>query len=113
MATEFKGFLVMPYYAPSRYQDLMSVWWRTNPSWSSDEHEDCLWLAANHRDVFASEVPRIGYVQVLVEGNAQRFSLKGLSIDIGSSGSGVSAPPRGPKRATADDKWFFAMPSTT
>jgi hypothetical protein len=109
-ATEFKGLLVKPYFAPSRYQDLMSAWWRTKPAWSSDEHEYCLWLAANHPDVFESEIPVMGYVQVLVEGNAQRFSLTGLSIDINSSGSGLSAVPSGQKRAGADDKWFFALP---
>lgn len=109
-ATEFKGSMVKPYFAPSRYQDLMSAWWRTNPVWSSDEHEYCLWLAANHRDVFESEIPVMGYVQVLIEGNAQRFSLKRLSISIGSSGSGVSSVPRGPQRAGAEGRWFFELP---
>ena len=37
-ATEFKGSMAKPYFAPSKYQDLMSAWWRTNPAWSSDEH---------------------------------------------------------------------------
>jgi len=108
-ATEFKGSMVKPYFAPSRYQDLMSTWWRTNPVWSSDEHEYCLWLAANHRDVFESEIPVMGYVQVLIEGNAQRFRLKELSVSIDSSGSGLSSIPSGPRRAGAEDKWFFEL----
>jgi hypothetical protein len=87
----------------------MSIWWRTNPAWPSDEHEYCLWLAANHREVFDSEIPVMGYVQVLVEGNARRFTFKGLSIAINSSGSGLQAIPRGPKRAGSDDKWFFEL----
>ncbi len=114
LTTEFTGTLVKPYYAPSRYQSLMSDWWRTTPAWSSDEHEYALWLAANHRDVFQSEIPVMGYVQVLVEGNAQRFSLKGVSIGISSSGSGLSSVDVGgtrpAKRTGIDDKWFFQLP---
>ena len=108
-ATEFKGSMAKPYFAPSRYQDLMSVWWRTSPAWASDEHEYCLWLAANHPEVFESEIPVMGYVQVMIEGNARRFSVKGLSISIGSSSGGLQSIPAAPKRAGAEDKWFFEL----
>jgi hypothetical protein len=54
----------MPQQAREKYDELMKEWWQTNPAWSSDEHEFCLWLAARHPDFFASEIPVIGYAQI-------------------------------------------------
>jgi hypothetical protein len=104
----FTGSLSMPQQAQAKYSELMTQWWRTNPAWSSDEHEFCLWLAANHRDYFATEIPVMGYVQILVEGGAH-LRIAGLSVALSSSASGLQSIPRGERRATADRNWFFDL----
>jgi hypothetical protein len=67
-----------------------------------------VWLAARHPDYFAAEIPLIGYAQILLEGGAQGFRVGGLSVSL-QSGSRLSSIPRGARRATADEKWFFDL----
>lgn len=59
----------------------------------------------------ADMAPETLWPQEPKTGNAQRLSLRGLSISMGSSGSGLSSVPRDPERASAEDKWFFALPT--
>jgi hypothetical protein len=99
----------LPRFAQAKYQELMRTWWQTDPAWSSDEHEFSLWLAASHRDFFASEIPHMGYVQLLVEGEAQGLRLGGLTIRLNAGMSGLQSRPRGQRRPSADEKWFFDL----
>jgi hypothetical protein len=45
----------------------------------------------------------------LIEGGAQGFRVGGLSVTLQSGSSGLSSIPRGTRRATADQKWFFDL----
>lgn len=109
LAGTFTGTLTTPQQAREKYDELMKEWWQTDPAWASDEHEFCLWLAARHPDYFASEIPVMGYAQILIEGGAQGFRVGGLSVTLQSGASGFSSTPRGTRRATADEKWFFDL----
>jgi hypothetical protein len=108
-ATSFEGTLGMPHYVREEFEELRSKWWQTNPAWSSDDHEFCLWLAAHHRSFFDSDIPFMGYVQLLVEGGAQGLRLSGMTVSLSAGMSGLQSIPRGPQRSTAEDKWFFSL----
>ena len=113
--SSFEGQLMVPRAAREQYDSLMSTWWRTNPPWPSDEHEFCVWLAAQHRSLFDAEIPFIGYTQVLLEGNAQGLRLRGMAVTLAASGSsveGVSLGPQPPQRPTYHGKWFFDLGKT-
>ena len=110
--SSFAGRLSIPRAAREQYDSLMSRWWRTSPPWPSDEHEFCVWLAAHHRSFFDAEIPFIGYVQALLEGNAQGLRLRGMAVTLAASGSsleGVSLGPPRPQRPTYHGKWFFDL----
>jgi len=105
----FQGRHELPRAARDKYDELMQVWWQSDPAWSSDEHEFCLWLAAGHRDFFAAEIPHMGYVQLRVEGDAQGMRVGGLTIRLNAGMSGLQSIPRGQRRPNADEKWFFDL----
>ena len=108
-ARGYQAYVSLPEAAHEKYSELKVEWWRTNPDWSSDEHEFCVWLATNHSGYFATEVPFIGYVQVRLEGGAVRLRLSGMMVGLSSSVSGLTSIPRGTRRASADEKWFFDL----
>jgi hypothetical protein len=103
------GWVSMPEQAREKYNELMTQWWQTSPAWPSDEHEFCRWLAARDPGYFATEIPLMGYAQILIEGGAQGFRIGGLSVTLKSSASGLSSIPRGKPRPTADLNWFFDL----
>jgi hypothetical protein len=105
----FQGRHELPRFARAKYQELMHEWWQTDPAWSSDEHEFCVWLVAAHRDFFSSEIPHMGYVQFLVEGDAQALRVGGLTIRLNAGMSAVQSLPRAELRPNADEKWFFDL----
>ena len=51
----------------------------------------------------------MGYVQLLVEGGAQGLRLSGMTVNLGAGMSGLQSILRGPRRSTAEDKWFFDL----
>ena len=108
-ARAYQAYVSLPEAAYQKYSELKMEWWETNPVWSSDEHEFCVWLATHHSEYFATEVPFIGYVQVRLEGLAVRLRLAGMTVGLSSSVSGVSSIPHGRRRASADEKWFFDL----
>jgi hypothetical protein len=108
-ARAYQAWVSLPEAAYEKYSELKMEWWETNPVWSSDEHEFCVWLATHHSEYFATEVPFIGYVQVRLEGHAVRLRLAGMTVGLSSSVSGVSSIPHGRRRASADEKWFFDL----
>jgi hypothetical protein len=91
------------------YYAKMQEWWKTNPAWSSDEHELCVWIASHDPDFFSREFPFIGYVQVRIEGETRGLQLKSLSIKVSSSVSGLTAlgGSKAQVRPTTGEKWFF------
>jgi hypothetical protein len=113
MPPAFEGRLTLPRAAREQYDALMSKWWMTNPAWSSDEHDFCLWLAAGHRSLFDAEIPFIGYTQVLLEGGALGLRILGLNVKLDASGSGLESIPRGARRPTAEGTWFFDLSKTS
>ena len=108
-ARDYEAYVSLPEAAYEKYSELKREWWGTNPDWSSDEHEFCVWLATHHSEYFAEEVPFIGYVQVRLEGSAVRLRLARMKVWIGSPVSGLTSIPRGTRRASADEKWFFDL----
>jgi hypothetical protein len=107
---QFQAWLSPPVAAREKYDALMREWWNTNPVWSSDEHEFCMWLASLRPEYFATEVPFIGYLQVRLEGGAQEMRLSEMTVSGGVMESGLQVSPRGDlRRATADGPWFFDL----
>ncbi len=103
----FEGRLSLPRMVNEAYETKMREWWKTNPAWSSDEHELCVWIAKSDPDFFAREFPFIGYVQVRIEGESRGVRLRSLTVKVSSGVSGLTAPSDGRARSTAGDKWFF------
>jgi hypothetical protein len=106
----YEGSLAIPRMAQVAYYAKMHEWWKTNPLWSSDEHELCVWIANQDPDFFSHEFPLIGYVQVRIEGETRGVQVKSLSIRVSSSVSGLmtfSSVSKGQGRPTTGEKWFF------
>ena len=59
MAFTYEGWLSLPQIARKAYSDLAQEWWKTDPAWSSDEHELCVWIAKRKPEFFSSEFPFI------------------------------------------------------
>lgn len=102
----------IPLSVSERYERLkMQEWWKTDPIWSSDEHEFCEWLIKKEPDFFAREMPFIGYVQVRVEKMSVNSSqnLKSMTIGYVWGVGGLSSIPKDKSkvRKNIDDKWFF------
>jgi len=111
--TEYQGELSLPRAAREKYDALIPEWWRTDPDWSSDEHEVCVWLAKHYPGYFATEYPFIGYVQVRLEGWARRMQVSGLKIDQSWSVSGFTSLSKRKPRPTTGEKWFFDLSKYT
>lgn len=105
----YQSWLSLPRAARARYEALMQEWWRTDPDWSSDEHEFCVWLAQHHPDFFATELPFIGYVQVRVEGSARAARVPAMRVEQRWTVSGLSSPARRRTRTTTGERWFFDL----
>lgn len=109
-ASVYESNLAIPRMAQAAYYAKMQEWWKTNPPWSSDEHELCVWIISQDPDFFSREFPFIGYVQVRIEGETRGLQLKSLSIKVSSAVSGVyafSTSTKGRGRSTTGEKWFF------
>jgi hypothetical protein len=109
MASVYEGSLSIPKIARKAYQDKMQEWRKTNPVWSSDEHELCIWIARNDPSFFSQEFPLIGYIQVRIEGETNGMQLKALSIDMNWGVGGLQSPIKGAVRSTTSEKWFFDL----
>ena len=102
----------LPHSAAERYRNLMREWWKTNPVWSSDEHEFCEWLVKKEPDFFAKEMPFIGYVQVRIEkfsvNSAQ--NIKSMTIGYFWGVGGLQSIPKDKSkvRKNTEDRWFFS-----
>ena len=106
----YEGSLAIPRMAQDAYFAKMQEWWKTNPPWSSDEHELCVWIASQDPDFFSREFPFIGYVQVRIEGETRGVQVKSMSIKVSSAVSGLmtfSIASKGQGRPTTGEKWFF------
>lgn len=107
----YKANISLPQAASEKYENLKREWWKTNPVWSSDEHEYCEWLIKKEPDFFAQEFPFIGYVQVRLEKISINTSqtIKSLTVEFNSMVSGLSSPPKDKTKArkNSEDKWFF------
>jgi len=106
----FESYLSIPRMAQGPYFEKMQEWWKTNPTWSSDEHELCVWIISQDPDFFSREFPFIGYIQVRIEGETRALQLKSLSIKVSSAVSGLhafSTSSKGRGRSTTGEKWFF------
>jgi hypothetical protein len=106
----YESNLAIPRMAQAAYYAKMQEWWKTNPPWSSDEHELCVWITNQDPDFFSREFPFIGYVQVRIEGETRGLQLKSLSVKVSSAVSGLyafSTSSKGGGRSTTGEKWFF------
>jgi hypothetical protein len=90
----YDGHATLPRKARERYSELMGEWWKTDPVWSSDEHELCAWIARNRPEFFDTEIPFIGWAQVLLEGLANQFEFSGMTVRASSASSGLHSIPR-------------------
>jgi hypothetical protein len=105
----YEGWLSVPQIARKAYFALSQEWWKTNPVWSSDEHELCVWIAKRNPEFFSSEFPFIGYIQVRIEGETRGMNLKSLRIITSSVESGLTSIKKGQVRSTTGEKWFFDL----
>jgi hypothetical protein len=108
-ASVYQGYLSLPRVASERHDELMRQWWKTDPDWSSDEHEFCLWLAKNHPEYFSTELPFIGYIQIRFEGSGHHVRLENVKIDRSWGVGGLHSPPKRKRRETSEEKWFFDL----
>jgi hypothetical protein len=106
-ASVYESNLSIPRMAQAPYYAKMQEWWKTNPPWSSDEHELCVWITSQDPDFFSREFPFIGYVQVRIEGETRGVQLKSLSIKVSSAIGGLTTLSKGRGRSTTGEKWFF------
>ena len=110
VATVYEGELSIPRMAHAPYYAKMLEWSQTNPAWSSDEHELCVWITSQDPEFFARQFPFIGYVQVRLEGETRGLQLKSLSVKVNAVVSGLYAFTTSSKersRVTTGEKWFF------
>ncbi len=103
----YEGSLSIPRMAQEAYYAKMREWGKTNPPWSSDEHELCVWIDSEDPDFFSHEFPFIGYLQVRIEGETRGVQLKSLSIKVSAGISGLTSLSKGRGRSTTGEKWFF------
>lgn len=108
----YEGWLSLPRIAQKAYSNLAQEWWKTDPAWSSDEHELCVWIAKRNPEFFSSEFPFIGYIQVRIEGESRGLRLKSLRVSANSSVSGLASVKKRQVRSTTDEKWFFDLSKT-
>ena len=106
-ATVYESNLDIPRMAQVAYDSKKHDWWKTNPVWSSDEHELCVWITKQDPDFFSREFPFIGYIQVRIEGETKGLQLKSLSVKVSSGVSGLTSLRSGRTRSTTEEKWFF------
>jgi hypothetical protein len=108
----YQSKIWLPMSASERYRGLMREWWRTDPIWSSDEHEFCEWLIKREPDFFAKQIPFIGYVQVRMENISvqKSLTLKSMTIGYAWGVGGLQSIPKDKSRVrkNSDEKWFFA-----
>lgn len=107
VASVYEGDLSIPRMAQEQYRAKMQEWWKTNPPWSSDEHELSLWIISQDADFFARELPFIGYVQVRIEGETRGLQLKSMSVTVSAAVSGLTAFSERRGRTTTGEKWFL------
>lgn len=112
MAFAYEGWLSAPNVAREEYSAQAGEWWETDPAWTSDEHELCVWIAKRNPEFFASEFPFIGYVQVRIEGESRGMRLKSLRVSTNSAESGVTSIKKRQVRSTIGEKWFFDLSKT-
>jgi hypothetical protein len=105
----YQGELTLPRAAREQHDVLMREWFKTDPAWSSDEHEFCVWLAKLYPSYFATENPFIGYVQVRVEGESRRMRVGAMRIEQSWSVSGFTSFSKRKARTTTGEKWFFDL----
>ena len=106
-ASVYESNLEIPRLVQSAYRTKMDEWWKTNPPWSSDEHELAVWITNQDPDFFSREFPFMGYVQVRIEGETRGLQLKSLTVAVSSGVSGLTALSTGRVRSTTGEKWFF------
>ncbi|HSE25485.1 MAG TPA: hypothetical protein VLB68_27730 [Pyrinomonadaceae bacterium] len=108
-ATVYESNLDIPRLAQVAYASKMHDWWQTNPPWSSDEHDLCVWITNQDPDFFSREFPFIGYIQVRIEGETRGLQLKSLAVKVNSAVSGLTTLSSGRTRSTTGEKWFFEV----
>jgi hypothetical protein len=106
VAKSYEGDLSLPRTAYAPYYTKMEEWWKTNPEWTSDEYELCVWITRQDPEFFAREFPFIGYIQVRLEGEARGLHLKSLGIHTSAAVSGLSSPRIGGVKST-EEPWSF------
>ncbi|HEX3250699.1 MAG TPA: hypothetical protein VHS05_14810 [Pyrinomonadaceae bacterium] len=106
IATSYEGDLSLPRTAYAPYYAKMAEWWKTNPEWSSDEYELCVWITRQDPEFFSRQFPFIGYIQVRLEGEAGGMQLKSLSVNLSAAVSGLTSPRIGGIKST-DEPWSF------
>jgi hypothetical protein len=107
VASVYESDLSIPRMAQEQYHAKMREWWKTNPAWSSDEHELSLWIISQDADFFARELPFLGYVQVRIEGETRGLQLKSMTVNVNASVSGLAAVSERRGRTTTGEKWFL------
>ena len=104
----FETHLRLPAVVGQRYRDLMQGWVATDPNFVSDEDAYCRWLAANHPDVFAAEIPFLGWVQYRIEQRSSErpVRIEKLKAEFSWATGGVHHPPKDGKYPEPR-KWHF------
>jgi hypothetical protein len=91
----FSGTVRVPNHERTRYNSLISKYSSLDVPWQSDEEAGVKWILAREPDFFAKQIPFIGYIEFLFEGEfhgGQR--IESLNVDISYALSGLHAIPK-------------------
>ena len=85
----FNATVQVPYRERERYGELLSEYSRLDVAWQSDEEAAVRWIVGREPDFFAKQIPFIGYVEFLFEGQfygSQRVRSFHAEISYGMTG---------------------------
>ncbi len=91
-ATRFDGHITIPESEREPFQQQGRAWRATNPLWPYNSDAFCRWAARREPDLFARFIPRIGYLQAMVEGTEFTETITIQQIGVVCSWLGSGAP---------------------
>ncbi len=106
----FKATLQVPERERRHYNELLEEYAHLEVPWASDEEAAVRWILQREPDFFAKQIPFIGYVQLLYEGDfygGQR--LRSLQAEVLSVANGMAATPKDPaaSKGRENSPWKF------
>lgn len=111
-ASKFQGIVQVPAKMRQRYAERLREYARQDVPWTSDEEAAVRWIVEREPNFFDTELPFVGYVQVLYEVSfhgGQR--LRSLNVRTGEGIGGMHQSPKDPAEYKKHEgPWRYAAP---